>query len=143
MKKNVKMSKSTCFKGRTLLNLLPLYILSNFIRNHHTDYEIDWTIISCLNVRPCKRVSFKKTRMKTSIISKAFCSITDRQTDKIFTEQILIYEENLHKKNGAISQLGAEKITFPPKPDGHTDILTDGHLLLQSSFATKNRVAVL
>ncbi len=28
----------------------------------------------------------KKTRMKTSISSKAFCSITDRQTDKIFTE---------------------------------------------------------
>ncbi len=33
-------------------------------------------------------------------------------------------------KIGAISQLGAEKITFPPKPDGHTDrhtvIQTDG-----------------
>ncbi len=27
-----------------------------------------------------------KTRMKTSISSKAFCRITDRQTDKIFTE---------------------------------------------------------
>ena len=27
-----------------------------------------------------------KTRMKTSISSKDFCSITDRQTDKIFTE---------------------------------------------------------
>ena len=26
------------------------------------------------------------TRMKTSRSSKAFCSITDRQTDKIFTE---------------------------------------------------------
>ena len=80
--------------------------------------------------------------MKTSISSKAFCSITDRQTNKIFTEQMLIYEGNLHKKNGAISQLGAEKITFPPKPDGHTvrqsDRQTDGHLLLQSSFATKN-----
>ena len=55
------------------------------------------------------------TRMKTSISSKVFCSITDRQTYKIFTEKMLIYEENLHKKNGAISQLGAEKITFPPK----------------------------
>ncbi len=33
---------------------------------------------------------------------------------------MLIYEGNLHKKIGAISQLGAEKITFPPKPDGHT-----------------------
>ncbi len=63
--------------------------------------------------------------MKTSISSKAFCSITDRQTDKIFTEYMLIYEGNLHKKNGAISQLGAEKITFPPKPDRQTDIHTD------------------
>ncbi len=45
-----------------------------------------------------------------------------------------IYERNLHKKIDAISQLGAEKITVPPKPDGHTDIhterQTDGHLLL-------------
>ena len=38
---------------------------------------------------------------------------------------MLIYEGNLHKKIGAISQLGAEKITFPLKPDGHTDIQTD------------------
>ncbi len=30
------------------------------------------------------------------------------------------------KKIGAISQLGAEKITFTPKPDGHTDRQTDG-----------------
>ncbi len=58
--------------------------------------------------------------MKTSISSKALCSITDRQMDKIFTVEMLIYEGNLHKKNGAISQLGAEKITFPPKPDGRT-----------------------
>ncbi len=38
------------------------------------------------------------------------------------------------KKIGAISQLGAEKITSTPKPDGHTDIQSDrqadGHLLL-------------
>ena len=38
---------------------------------------------------------------------------------------MLIYEGNLHKKKiGAISQLGAEKITFPPKPDRHTYIHT-------------------
>ncbi len=51
---------------------------------------------------------------------------------------MLIYEGNLHKKIGAISQLGAEKITFPPKTDRqtyrHTDRQTyrqtDGHLLL-------------
>ncbi len=30
------------------------------------------------------------------------------------------------QKIGAISQLGAEKITFPPKPDGHTVRQTDG-----------------
>ncbi len=61
---------------------------------------------------------------------------------------MLIYEGNLHKKIGAISQLGAEKITFPPKPDGHTDIQTyiltdrrtDRYLLLLSSFATKNDI---
>ena len=34
---------------------------------------------------------------------------------------MLIYEGNLHKNIGAISQLGAEKITFPPKPDRQTD----------------------
>ncbi len=38
---------------------------------------------------------------------------------------MLIYKRNEHKKIGAISQLGAEKITFPPKPDGETDIQTD------------------
>ncbi len=48
--------------------------------------------------------------MNTSVSSKAFCGITNGQTDK---------------KIGAISQLGAEKITFPPKPDGHTDRQTD------------------
>ena len=39
---------------------------------------------------------------------------------------MLIYEANLHKKNGALSQLGAEKITFPPKPDEQTYSQTDG-----------------
>ena len=38
---------------------------------------------------------------------------------------MLIYEGNLKKKIGAISQLGAEKITFPPKPDRQTYIYTD------------------
>ncbi len=38
---------------------------------------------------------------------------------------MLIYEGNLHKKIGAISQLGAEKITFLPKPDGQTYLQTD------------------
>ncbi len=68
--------------------------------------------------------------MTTSISSKALCSITDRQTEKIFTEYMLFYEGNLHKKIGAISQLGVEKIAFPPIPDGQTDRLTGGHLIL-------------
>ncbi len=40
--------------------------------------------ISFFSFASCKL--FGITRMKTSISSKAFCSITDRQTDKIFTE---------------------------------------------------------
>ena len=52
--------------------------------------------------------------MTTSISSKAFCSITVIQTDKIFTDAHLL-GESAHKKIGAISQLGAEKIMFPPK----------------------------
>ena len=53
--------------------------------------------------------------------------MTDRLTDKIYTEWMLIYKWNLHKKNKALSQLGAKKIMFPPKSDGHTDGRTDGH----------------
>ncbi len=72
--------------------------------------------------------------MTTSISSKPFCSNTNRQTDKIFTEKMLIYEGNLHTiKIGALSYIGAEKITFPPKPDiqtdRHTDIHTDERIL--------------
>ena len=56
---------------------------------------------------------------------------------------MLIYEGNLHKNIGALSQLGAEKITFPPKPDGHTDRRMDisvyrvASLLKISSCLTK------
>ena len=71
--------------------------------------------------------------MTTSISSKAFCSITDRQTDKIFTEQMLIYERNLHKKNWCHIS-----ITFP-RTDRRTDIRTDIYfyrvaLLLKRSY---------
>ena len=34
---------------------------------------------------------------------------------------MLIYERNLHKKIGALSKLGAEKIAFTPNPDIQTD----------------------
>ncbi len=49
---------------------------------------------------------------------------------------MLIYEGNLHKKIGAISQLGAEKITFPPKPDGQTYLQTDRHTYRQTDGRT-------
>ena len=55
-----------------------------------------------------------------------FCSLTDRPTYKIFIEQMLIYESNLHKKIRTPSLLGAEKIVFPPKSDIRTDRHTDG-----------------
>ena len=52
--------------------------------------------------------------------------MTARQTDKIFTEKMLIYERNLHtQKNRALSKLGAEKMGFLPKPDIHTYRDTD------------------
>ncbi len=57
------------------------------------------------------------------LFSNYFSSLSDRPMDKIFTELMLIYEGNLHKKIGAISQLGAEKITFPLNV---VDIRTDG-----------------
>ncbi len=61
---------------------------------------------------------------------QSFCVIIDRQTDKIFTEQMFICGVICTKKIGAISQLGAEKITFPLnvvhiQTDGHTDRRTD------------------
>ena len=74
--------------------------------------------------------------MKTSISSKAFCSITDIQTDgqNIYRIDAHIQKECAHKKMRALSYIGAEKITFPPKPDiqtyRQTDIQTDGHYRL-------------
>ena len=76
--------------------------------------------------------------MKTSISSKAFCSITDRQTDKIFTEYMLFYEGNLHKKR--LEQYLNQGPRISLFPLNVVDIRTDGHLLLQSSFATNNKV---
>ncbi len=72
--------------------------------------------------------------MKTSINAKPFVALpTDRQT-KYLQNRCSFMRGICTKKIGAISQLGAEKITFPPKPNEHTDIQTDrqtdGHLLL-------------
>ncbi len=48
----------------------------------------------------------------------AFSSLTDRPTNKIFVE----YMRGIcTEKNRTLSQLGAEKIAFPPKPNGQAD----------------------
>ena len=52
---------------------------------------------------------------------------------------MLIYEGNLHKKIGPISQLGVEKITFPPKPDGQTDKKTYRQTYRQTDLHTDGR----
>ena len=40
-----------------------------------------------------------------------------------------------------LSYIGAEKITFPPKPDGQTDIRTDiGNYRVASLLTTKKRL---
>ncbi len=76
--------------------------------------------------------------MTTSISSKAFCSITDRQTDKIFTEQIVIYKGSLNKKNWSHILIRGRENHISPYT-WLTDGQKYGHLLLQSSFATKNK----
>ena len=76
--------------------------------------------------------------MKTSISSKAFVVLpTDRRT-KYLQNRCSFMRGICTQKIGAKSQLGAEKITFPLKPDRETDILTyiqtdiqtNGYLLL-------------
>ena len=42
----------------------------------------------------------------------AFCILTDTPTDKIFLEEMLKYEHNVHSKNRHLSQSEAEKIMF-------------------------------
>ena len=59
--------------------------------------------------------NYNETRMKTSISSKAFVALpTDRRT-KYLQNRCSFLRGICTKKIGAISQLGAEKITFPPK----------------------------
>ena len=47
------------------------------------------------------------------------------------------------KKIGAISQLGAEKITFPPKLDGQTDIRTDISIYRVASLLKMNNLFLI
>ena len=64
--------------------------------------------------------------MKTSISSEPFVALpTDRRT-KYLQNRCSFMRGICINKIGAISQLGTEKITFPPKPDGHTDRRTYG-----------------
>ncbi len=68
--------------------------------------------------------------MTTSMGSEAifaFFSLTDGQN--MCRINAHIQQECAHKKLRALSYIGAEKITFPPKPDGQTDIHTDGQAL--------------
>ncbi len=63
---------------------------------------------------------------------------SDILTDRIFLEYMLKYDRNVHRKNRTRSQLRAEKIAFPPKPNIRTGGYTDRHKQFQSSFTTKN-----
>ena len=64
--------------------------------------------------------------MTTSIVAKLFCLLKpDRQTDG---QHICKIDPHIHKMR-ALSYIGAEKITFPPKPDRQTDIHTNGRTL--------------
>ena len=65
--------------------------------------------------------------MKTSISSKAFVALpTDRRT-KYLQNGCSFTRGMCTQKMRALSYIGAEKITFPPKPEGQTDIRTDRH----------------
>ncbi len=67
------------------------------------------------------------SRMTTSISSKAFGKIalpTDRRT-KYLQNRCSFMRESCTNKIGAISQLGTEKVTFPPKRGWHTDRRAD------------------
>ncbi len=64
--------------------------------------------------------------MTTSISSEALLpfDLTERPTDKIFVEYTI---GMCTQKMRALSYIGAEKITFQPKPDRHTYRQMDGH----------------
>ena len=45
------------------------------------------------------------------------------------------------QKMRALSYIGAEKITFPPKPDGQTDRHTDGRTLVLQRWNNANKIS--
>ncbi len=70
-------------------------------------------------------------------------SITDRQTDKIFTEQMLIYEENLHTKLELYLNQEPRKSRFPLNVvDGQTDGHTDRQTGRQTDIRTDRRTDI-
>ena len=58
-------------------------------------------------------------------MAKPFVALPKIDGQNIYRIDAHLWGESA-KKIGVISQLGAEKITFPSKPDGHTYIQTDG-----------------
>ncbi len=71
-----------------------------------------------------------KTRMTTSISSEALLSFVAWPTDQRtkYLKNRWSYTRGMcTQKLRAISYIGAEKITFPPKPDEKKDIHRDGH----------------
>ena len=50
-----------------------------------------------------------------------FCSLTDRQTNKIFKNYMLIDQRNLHKKIRTVSQLEANIIAYSSKWSWQTE----------------------
>ncbi len=75
-----------------------------------------------------EQILIYKTRMTTSISSSfAFCSLTDRPTNKILQSRCSYTRGMCTQKMRALSYIGAEKITFPIKPDIPTYRQTDIH----------------
>ena len=75
-----------------------------------------------------------KTRMTTSISSdQLFCLLQPDQRTKYLQNRCSYTREMCTQKMRALSYIGAEKITFPPKPDRQTYrqtyIHTDGRTL--------------
>ncbi len=90
---------------------------------------------------------FRRKKAELSIIKKLFlkknkgdnihkqrssfasCSLTDRPTEKYLQNRCSYTRGICTQKMRALSYIGAEKITFPNKPDIQTDIQTDGRTL--------------
>ena len=52
-------------------------------------------------------------------------------------KRMTIYISSKAQKMRALSYIGAEKFTFPPKPDGQTNRHTDGHSIYRVASLLK------